>query len=243
MTAMSTAVGASVLAHGLHYAMVLAGLWGLAALLLPHTLDRIVRSTRPTPPPDDVHARRVSALRVAVATGAPGIPVAAPPPPPGRAPVRARQPGVPLALVATAAAAGIHAAVAPAHLAERTLTGVFFVVVAAGQLAWTLAAADRPTPPLLRTGIALQAALVALWLVTRTVGLPFGLLPEPHPVGGWDLACIAWQLVAVAGCAQALADGVPARCPGWFSWHPLARAAVGAAASSLVLLTVTGAHS
>ncbi len=46
MTAMSTAVGASLLAHGLHYAMVLLGLWGLAALLVPHALDRL-QATRP----------------------------------------------------------------------------------------------------------------------------------------------------------------------------------------------------
>ncbi|MEO9322648.1 hypothetical protein ABFT23_04105 [Nocardioides sp. C4-1] len=241
MAAMSTAVGANLVAHGLHYAMVLAGLWGLAALLLPHTLDRVVRTSRL---PDDEHARRVSALRDAVASGSPGIPVVAPaiPPCPTDPSVRTT-PGVPLALVATAAAAGIHAAVAPAHLAESPVTGAFFLAVAAGQLAWALAAAGHPTRVLLHAGIALQLALVALWAVTRTVGLPFGLLPEPHPVGGWDLACVAWQLVAVAGCAQACAVGVPERCPGWFSWHPLARAAVGAAASSLVLLTITGAHS
>jgi hypothetical protein len=237
---MSTAVGANLVAHGLHYAMVLAGLWGLAALLLPHTLDRVARTSRL---PDDDHSRRVSALRVAVASGSPGIPVVASPAPAGRTHPRPRPtPGVPLALVATATAAGIHAAVAPAHLAEDPLTGAFFLAVAAGQLAWALAAAGRPTRALMGGGIALQLALVALWAVTRTVGLPFGLLPEPHPVGGWDLACVAWQLVAVVGCARAVAVGVPTRCPGWFSWHPLARAAVGAAASTLVLLTVTGAH-
>ncbi|MGA8256031.1 MAG: hypothetical protein WB767_05580, partial [Nocardioides sp.] len=72
---MSTVVGASMFAHGLHYAMVLLGLWGLAALLLPHVLDRLTHATG-TPAPRDEHDLRVAALRTAVTAGSPGIPTA-----------------------------------------------------------------------------------------------------------------------------------------------------------------------
>ena len=251
MTGTATVVGASMLAHGLHALMVLLGLWGLAALLLPQALERRSlrhRSTRPTSCVDD-HARRVAELRRAVSAGslpAPGLDLAtrgsgapAVRDIPAR---RAAVLGLPLALVAGTTAAGIHAAVAPGHVAENPLFGLFFLLAAGTQLTWVALVATRPTRALLAAGIGLHLALVALWLVTRTLGLPLGLLPEPHPVGGWDVACVLWQLTSAAACVQVLRDGVPSRVPGWFDWHPSTRGAVGAAAVGLVLLTVVGAH-
>lgn len=243
VTAMSTAVGAGLLAHGLHVAMVLAGLWGLAALLLPHVLTRFAVA----PAPVDDHAERIAALRVAVGAGGVGGAWRAPAPA-EPAPVRRHDDapllGVPLALVATATAAGVHAAVAPPHLREGLVAGAFFLVVAGAQGAWAVAA-TRPTPRLLRTGVALHLALVAVWLLSRTTGLPAWTgSPEPgHAVGAWDLTCVAWQLVAAAACAATLRRGVPVRCPGWFDWHPASRAAVGAASVALVLLSVSGVAS
>ncbi|MCW2815991.1 MAG: hypothetical protein JWN84_3446 [Nocardioides sp.] len=247
MTAMSTAVGAGFLAHGLHVGMVLAGLWGLAALLLPHVITRFSAG----PASYDDHTERVTALRVAVGAGAPGIAAPAASPAAGSAsparPTTVRRSGpvalplaVPLAVVASATAAGIHAAVAPLHLREDAAAGLFFAVVACLQLAWA-GAATRPTPRLLRAGLALHLGLVGLWLLTRTAGLPFGLQPTPHPVGAWDLTCVAWQLAAAAACAATLRHGVPARCPGWFEWHSSTRAAVGAAGVLLALLSLSGA--
>ncbi len=244
VTAMSTAVGASLLAHGLHYAMVLAGLWGLAALLLPHALDRLaVPGSRPAP---TAHDQRVAALRAAVASGAPGIPTLTVAPPVEPEPTATPAFSVPLALVSSTAAAGIHAAVVPPHLRGEVAAGAFLLAAAVVQLAWA-AAAQRPTARLLATGVAVNLGLVAVWLVSRTTGLPFagalGIDAGRHPVGAWDLTCVAFELLAVAACWRVLRDGVPARCPGWFDWHPTSRAAVGAAAVSLVLLTLAGAHS
>lgn len=246
MTAMSTAVGASLLAHGLHYAMVLAGLWGLAALLLPHALDRFV--TR-TPQSLSAHDQRVAALRAAVAAGAPGIPALAPAAdlePEERSGPTTPALSVPLALVCSTAAAGIHAAVVPPHLQGEVVAGAFLLAAAVVQLAWA-AAVQRPTRRLMELGITVNAGLIGVWLVSRTVGLPFagmlGIETGRHPLGAWDLTCIAFEVLAVLACRRVLRDGVPARCPSWFDWHPTSRAAVGAAGVSLVLLTLMGAHS
>ncbi len=246
MTSMSTVVGASMLAHGLHYAMVLLGLWGLAALLLPHTLDRLVSSPSAAPySPHDEHEVRVAALRVAVANGSPGIPTVVLGAPSGVGVGRGDL-AVPLLVVAGTSAAGIHAAVAPSHLREQVLFGAFFMLVACAQLAWSAAVLHQPQRALLVAGVVGNSTVLVLWLATRAVGLPFGLMSDPHPLGGWDLVCAAWEVVVVVTSVRLLhthrSDDGPA-CPGWFDWHPGARAAAGAAAVTLVLLTLIGAHS
>jgi hypothetical protein len=70
--------------------------------------------------------------------------------------------------------------------------------VAALELGWiALAAARSRRGCVYVAGIALQLALTALWLVTRTVGLPgIGRLP----VGGFDLLCALDALMVAALC-------------------------------------------
>lgn len=75
---------------------------------------------------------------------------------------------VAVAAVATAAAAGIHFAVAPEHFHEWWGFGAFFVGCGVAQLAW----ASVPRSTLI--GIGGNAALIALWALSRTTGLPFG---------------------------------------------------------------------
>lgn len=252
MIATSTVVGTSMLPHGLHTALVLLGLWGLAALLLPHALTQRAQRGGVTELIGQValdeHASRVAELRQAITSGAlstsPVVDlsitraeqVAA-----GTRPEPAL--GPPLAMVSGATAAGIHAAVVPAHLGEEPLFASFFLLVAGAQVAWAASVATRPTPRVLVAGVVLHLALVGLWLFTRVASLPFGLMAEPHAVGGWDLAAVAWQLTSVAACVRVLHDGAPRQVPGWFAWHPTTRAAVGLAAVLVVLLTQVGAHS
>ena len=134
--------------------------------------------------------------------------------------------------LAAVLAAGIHAAVVPEHLQESLLIGGFFVVVAIGQFG--LAAVLRRRPPLLLVVGAIWAhvGLIALYVASRTVDLPFlsahhgassvqhlpvagghgnGIPAYPgariEPVAMPDLICLGAELVLIG----ALLGLVPAR--------------------------------
>jgi hypothetical protein len=129
-----------------------------------------------------------------------------------------------LLLGALAWAAGVmHAAASAEHLEEWPLAAAFFAGLMTAQLglgAWLWA---RPRRRALVAAAAGSLAIVALWAVSRTVGLPFG--PEaghPEAVGVLDAMTVADEL-ALAGCSVAVVRGSirPLR-------HPLAlRLALG----------------
>jgi hypothetical protein len=73
----------------------------------------------------------------------------------------------------TCAAGLVHLVVAPEHFAEWAPAGVFFVVVAAGQL-WLAQALWRGlSARLVPAAVLATSGLVALYVASRTVGLPF----------------------------------------------------------------------
>ena len=72
------------------------------------------------------------------------------------------------------AAALIHLVVVPEHLNEATVSGVFFVVAAIAQLVSAFAANRRPAPASWLLVLGLNAALIATWAWSRSVGLPVG---------------------------------------------------------------------
>ena len=188
------------LAHVVHYTLVLGGAVVVVVLLVsarPGRARQVVTS----------HDRRVEELRVTVAAGelatAPPAAVATPAPvlP---APASASASGstaVVVAVVSSAAAAGVHAAAGPVHFRVGLLVGGFFVLSALAQLAWSMALLLRgPNRTLLWLGLVGNSAVIALWLVTRTVGLPFAKalgLEGVEPVGSWDVAASAWEAVVV----------------------------------------------
>ena len=234
MTAWS-ATSVSLLAHGVHYALVGVGLVGVAWLLLPQLV-----ATGP-----DEHARRVAALRARAAAGQLGV---LQPVPPAAVVRRTRSATLhlPLAVLASACAAGVHAALGPAHLTQATLFGLFFAASALAQLGWSAAVLRGVTPGLLRLGIVLNLGCVALWALTRAWGLPLGLMPAPEPVGPWDLAAVAWELVVVAACAALLRAVPPTtyaglRLPPWVDWHRSARTTALVSAAVLAALSLSGA--
>ncbi len=117
-----------------------------------------------------------------------GAPQGADPPPEPRL---APQPGAlafgPLVLASLSAAAGIiHLVMAPSHLAESTAEGAGFLVAGWVQigLAVALIRSSPPRRPLLGAVAAVNAALVALWAVSRTAGLPgVGVARGPRRLG------------------------------------------------------------
>jgi hypothetical protein len=98
----------------------------------------------------------------------------------------------------------VHAVVSVDHFREYFLFGLFFAVLAPAQVAWGVVAYRRPRRDILLAGAAANLAVVALWIASRTVGLPIG--PEPgHPeaIGVVDVLCSADE-VAVALLVVAL---------------------------------------
>jgi hypothetical protein len=74
-------------------------------------------------------------------------------------------------------AAGIHFAVIVPHLNEYKPFGVFFLIVAWFQATWAVLVITSDNRRLLVFGLVVNTLVVAIWLWSRTVGLPIG--PEP----------------------------------------------------------------
>lgn len=232
-------IGAASVAHGIHYAVVGVGFVGVLALLGP----QLVRGRR-APPVADEHALRVLALTEQISTGGLGVKVTPTlPATSARHEVldHAQSRYLPIAIVSSAAAAGVHAAVGPAHFREGLVLGLFFAGAALAQVGWSLAMAVRPSRALLIAAMAGNSAVLLLWLVTRTIGLP-GLLPGPEAIGLWDLSCGAWELAVVLAAGRVLRAeaGVALRLPAWPDWEPSARTWALGSASLLPVLSLTG---
>ena len=114
-------------------------------------------------------------------------------------------PTVALALFSVASGA-IHASVSGDHFREAFIFGAFFLVASAAQVAWGVLFLYRQNTTALVGGAAGNAAIIALWTVTRTVGLPIG--PEPwhaEPIGRLDVASTLCELALVLGAGFLLA--------------------------------------
>ncbi|MDQ6687960.1 MAG: hypothetical protein M3Z50_10220 [Actinomycetota bacterium] len=119
------------------------------------------------------------------------------------------------AALLTAGAAVIHIGVAGQHFQEWWAAGAFFLVTAAAQLGWAMWLWQRPVGrwvPL--GGAALNLALLAVWAVSRTTGLPFGA-GHPEAVGVADVVTGVLEagsvvLVLVAARSSQATPGVGA---------------------------------
>jgi hypothetical protein len=78
-----------------------------------------------------------------------------------------------LALTSLAAGA-IHFAVTGDHFQAGIAFGLFFAALAWAQVLWAVGVLMMPTRLLLAAGVAGNPAVVAIWVVSRTTGLPFG---------------------------------------------------------------------
>lgn len=109
--------------------------------------------------------------------------------------------------LASAGCSATHAAVGPAHFREAAAFGVFFLAASAFQAAWAVLIVRRAGRLLLAIGAAANAAVLVLWALTRTVGLPLGPdMWRPEAVSGPDLFASLLELTVVLGASWLLWD-------------------------------------
>jgi hypothetical protein len=96
-------------------------------------------------------------------------------------------------------AAAIHLAVVQSHLEEGIEFGAFFLVTGWFQMVWPLVYFLRRSDLVVVVGLAVNLVVPAIWLMTRTIGLPFGPTPwTPEPIGFPDLLATGLELGMVA---------------------------------------------
>jgi hypothetical protein len=107
-----------------------------------------------------------------------------------------------LLLASLSGAAGvIHLVMVPSHMDEWALEGIGFALAGWFQLVFAALVLLKPSKVLLTAGIAVNAALIAAWAVSRTAGIPFGPhAGHPETASFIDLACVGIEagLIALA---------------------------------------------
>jgi hypothetical protein len=106
-----------------------------------------------------------------------------------------------LVLAATAIGSGvIHLSLAPEHLDEWLPLGIGFVFAGVFSVLWGVAVAVRESRWLLRTGAAFSVLFLAVYLMSRTTGLPVGPSAfRPEAFGAADLVCCALEVPMAIG--------------------------------------------
>ena len=108
-------------------------------------------------------------------------------------------------------AALIHLWVIPEHFEEWWGYGAFFLISAAAQGAYAAALLRWPRRPLLLLGIWGNVWIIVLYLLTRTVGIPFfgPHAGEVEGVGVADLFATTSELALVVALLGVLLRGLP----------------------------------
>jgi hypothetical protein len=144
---------------------------------------------------------------------------------------------------ALAAVAGlIHVQAAADHSGGYLLFWVLFVVVACAQIALAVALWRTRVPDrVLIAAAAMTAGVLAVWLVSRTVGLPIGP-GQPEAVGVSDTIEAMIELVFIAVVSALVRpDGRVGRRLAWLTGGQAVRLGI-ALASAGVLAAVFGGH-
>lgn len=113
-----------------------------------------------------------------------------------------------LRTVGLSIAAGlVHGFAAPSHLEEWVGYGAFFLFTATAQVCYAVyLGIEAPSRGTLWAGILGNAAIILLWLVTRTVGIPFfgPEAGEVEPIGLLDSISKLIELVLIIHLAALL---------------------------------------
>jgi hypothetical protein len=123
---------------------------------------------------------------------------------------RSRSGAAAMVVLFSAAAGFVHAVVTPEHFREDFAVGLFTLAVTVGQMAVVVAGLNRPSRALWASAAAGNAAVLAIWALSRTTGLPVGPAPgTPETVGLLDLACGVYEVAIVTGCLALATRGLP----------------------------------
>jgi hypothetical protein len=145
---------------------------------------------------------------------------------------------LPLVVITCCGAAAIHFAVMPEHFEESVLYGTFFLVIAIVQLAYAGLLMFRPSRSLLLAGALGNAAVILLWLFTRTVTIPLGPgAGTTEEFGGLDVLSSAFEFITFLGAIALLRKGRAGEAAPPKTWSPPAWIA-GLGAGIAVLLMV-----
>jgi hypothetical protein len=143
-------------------------------------------------------------------------------------------------------AAGIHFAVTGLHFGETWYHGTFFALVAWLQLIWAVALMVKPSRRLLLAGIIGNLAVAEVWLVSRTIGIPFG--PNSgtaEAVGFVDVLTTVFEAAIVLGAVALLRPTLgerPVRAAGGLAAVGVVGAAVIALSTYSLTPTFASSH-
>jgi uncharacterized protein (DUF305 family) len=143
-----------------------------------------------------------------------------------------RHPLVGAAAVSSAGAGLVHAAAAGTHTSER-VAAIIFAVTAALQVAWAFYYLARPGRPAAIVGVVLNGTFAAVWLASRTVGLP-----APEALAGVEHVTMQDGIAALLGL-------IAAACAAVAAWktelieHHRAGSIVAACAISVTVVAVS----
>ena len=101
------------------------------------------------------------------------------------------------ATLLTLGAAAIHFAAAPEHLSEYLLYGILFILLGAAQVALAVALVVAPSRRLYRGALIGTLAVIGIWLMSRTTGLPIAPIPwRPEAIAFPDFAATLLEAIA-----------------------------------------------
>ncbi len=100
------------------------------------------------------------------------------------------------AVLLTLGAAAIHFAVAPEHFTEYVPYGIFFVGLGLAQVGLAIALIFRPTRRAYAIALGGTLAVIAVWLLSRTTGIPLGPRPwRAEEITTTDLAATLMEAI------------------------------------------------
>lgn len=138
------------------------------------------------------------------------------------------------AALSSAGAGLVHAAAAGTHSAER-VAALLFAVTGALQVAWAFYYLARPTRAAAVMGLVLNGSFAAMWLASRTIGLPF-----PEALAGVEHVTVQDTIAAMLGVAAAICAALAAWRPERVRQHQAGSIVVASVISVAVIVFTVG---